>query len=1090
MYTSFVRGEYAAGCQSLPPGDAGQMSATVLTICEGQTAQATPPTGVNLDGNDAGAYILQNLGSASLGQILAENTTGIFPFLPGTMTYGTQYFISYLVGNDTLGLPNLNDPCLSVNAGQPVIFYQNPIANAGIDQTLCGNSVSFSANQLGQGNWTVFSKPLGATANFANPTAATTSATVSTTGVFEFQWEISQNGCKNADLVKITFTDAPMAGPVQKKCNASATQYDLTFDISGGTAPYIITGINGQLVGNQFTSIFLTNNASYSITISDATGCTSVINGSFSCDCTQSAGNMSQTPISVCEGNLANGIFLGGNIQNLGDTLFYILHDGASTNIGTIFQSSPKPEFSFQPPLIFGKTYFISAVVTSVLPNGQPDFNSACLDLAQGQPVVFHPKPSATLAGDATICLGDAANLTFNCLGDGPFSVVYSDGTQNFTQTVGTSGVFSKNISPTISTTYTLISVNDSNSPACSTNLTGKVTVAVGQPASANIKPKFEVCNNPLFGSIVDFSTLILSGDATGNWVDFDNSGATGSFPVLNFDGLAAGVYVFKYTTAAAQAPCPQQTYSVALTVKDCQCPSVETSAPAPICNSAGPFNLQSITVTPAPGVWTITNAPTGSTAVISGNNLNITGSLPGNYELTFTLNPLPQLGCPTNSVEILKVEKAVSAGVAGAAAEFCRGEDWAIDLFSLFDTAPDLGGNWTETSVVPTPSGAFSVATATVFTKNLPAGMFKFKYKIAGTAPCPSDEQTVLIIIHPDPIAQAGTDATLDCFGTPVNLGGPGTSTGNGYSYFWQKDGQPLSGANQPNLSVTQPGNYRLEVVEVPLGCKKTDDVEVTQSVAANGLFPKIIPILCANQSTGTISLDSIVGGSPPFLFSLNGSAFSNQSIWTGLAAGTYEIKIQDVKGCEATETVEILAPMGLTVNLGPDLLINLGDSLTVLAQVQAGISPIDTLIWTPLLNLSQAGQPLQSFRPLRSQNLTLTAVDENGCRETNQIFIEVDKTRHVFVPNAFQPESGSNGFFTIYGGQDVVKIKSFKVFDRWGDLVFSNQNFLPNDPTLGWDGVSKGKKMAPMVFVWWAEVLFVDGETKIYKGDVTIGK
>ena len=65
---------------------------------------------------------------------------------------------------------------------------------------------------------------------------------------------------------------------------------------------------------------------------------------------------------------------------------------------------------------------------------------------------------------------------------------------------------------------------------------------------------------------------------------------------------------------------------------------------------------------------------------------------------------------------------------------------------------------------------------------------------------------------------------------------------------------------------------------------------------------------------------------------------------------------------------------------------------------------------------------------------------------------------------------------------------VKSFLVFDRWGNALHEYHNFQPNDPATGWNGVYKGQPMNPGVFVYYAEVLFKDGETEIFKGDVTL--
>ena len=48
--------------------------------------------------------------------------------------------------------------------------------------------------------------------------------------------------------------------------------------------------------------------------------------------------------------------------------------------------------------------------------------------------------------------------------------------------------------------------------------------------------------------------------------------------------------------------------------------------------------------------------------------------------------------------------------------------------------------------------------------------------------------------------------------------------------------------------------------------------------------------------------------------------------------------------------------------------------------------------------------------------------------------------------------------------------------------------KDFMPNSPTIGWDGSYKGNPMNPGVFVWVAEIEFIDGQREIFKGDVTV--
>ena len=110
-----------------------------------------------------------------------------------------------------------------------------------------------------------------------------------------------------------------------------------------------------------------------------------------------------------------------------------------------------------------------------------------------------------------------------------------------------------------------------------------------------------------------------------------------------------------------------------------------------------------------------------------------------------------------------------------------------------------------------------------------------------------------------------------------------------------------------------------------------------------------------------------------------------------------------------------------------------------------------------------------------------------------TAQIVIDVDKNRNVFIPNVFSPNGdGSNDVFKPFIGAGVESVNSFKVFDRWGEIVYERPNDAPplnNDSSIdGWDGTFNGRRMNPGVFVYLIEVAFVDGLTLLYRGDVTI--
>jgi gliding motility-associated-like protein len=96
-------------------------------------------------------------------------------------------------------------------------------------------------------------------------------------------------------------------------------------------------------------------------------------------------------------------------------------------------------------------------------------------------------------------------------------------------------------------------------------------------------------------------------------------------------------------------------------------------------------------------------------------------------------------------------------------------------------------------------------------------------------------------------------------------------------------------------------------------------------------------------------------------------------------------------------------------------------------------------------------------------------------------------------YVPNAFSPnDDGGNDFFTIHfvANNFITNVKSVKIFNRWGALVFENNNILPNSSVTLWDGVFKGEKMNSGVFVWMMEMELLDGGSQLFSGDLNIVK
>jgi gliding motility-associated-like protein len=300
--------------------------------------------------------------------------------------------------------------------------------------------------------------------------------------------------------------------------------------------------------------------------------------------------------------------------------------------------------------------------------------------------------------------------------------------------------------------------------------------------------------------------------------------------------------------------------------------------------------------------------------------------------------------------------------------------------------------------------------------------------------------------------------------------------------SYLWD------TGATSAALSNLGAGAYTVTVTD-GAGCASQAQAVLSAPppivVQASGQAPN-----CLDDRSGSILVERIEGGAAPFEYSLDGQFFASLGdlpfAIPALPAGSYQLTVQDVNDCQAQLQIGIPAALELTLDLGPDRTIKLGDSTRL--QPQANFAIAD-FAWSPAEGLSDPAVLAPHARPAETVVYTLTARDSAGCSAADAITIFVDKKLRVYAPNAFSPNGdGNNDFFTLFAGPEVRQITLFRIFDRWGNQLFEAGPLQPNQPTLGWDGTFRGSPMGPGVYVFYAEVEFVDGVTELVKGEVLL--
>ena len=174
------------------------------------------------------------------------------------------------------------------------------------------------------------------------------------------------------------------------------------------------------------------------------------------------------------------------------------------------------------------------------------------------------------------------------------------------------------------------------------------------------------------------------------------------------------------------------------------------------------------------------------------------------------------------------------------------------------------------------------------------------------------------------------------------------------------------------------------------------------------------------------------------------------------------------------------------MQVDAGLDTSISLGQKITLLAVPN---NPSVNFQWSPadLVTCSTCQTTLAG--PLRTVRFQIEITDAAGCKAVDQLLVTVVKNRPVYIPNGFTPDlDGNNDFFTLYGGPAARRIRRLQIYDRWGEQMFDTKDIPLGQEPLGWNGTYRNQSMPSGVYVYVAEVEFIDDEVLIFKGDLTL--
>ncbi|NNV54181.1 PKD domain-containing protein, partial [Limnovirga soli] len=359
-------------------------------------------------------------------------------------------------------------------------------------------------------------------------------------------------------------------------------------------------------------------------------------------------------------------------------------------------------------------------------------------------------------------------------------------------------------------------------------------------------------------------------------------------------------------------------------------------------------------------------------------------------------------------------------------------------------------------------------------------AGIYPIQLTVSTVNKC-LDSAYKFIAIHPAPVIAITNPANI-CLGSSAIIQAEGAM-----KYIWKDQDNNIINKEDSFIKVSPTSNTTYSLIGYnEFGCSQvqTTNLKVVQPFVMSATKGDSICIgtqikLSANGATNYSWFPSN---------SLNSSTAA-QVIAKPDATTTYTVIGRDNFNCFAdTASMTVVVGKPGILQIGSDTIMQAGNIFTFKPVTT---NPIVSWSWSGADGLSCYNCPSPTYKPGKEVCIKCSVTDVYGCVVADTLCIKTFcPNASVFLPNAFTPDGDGINDKLMVQGKGIQSVKSFRVFNRWGELVFEKTNFSPGDPAYGWDGTVRGKPAPPEVFVWVCEVYCYNGSLSVFKGNSAVIK
>ena len=309
--------------------------------------------------------------------------------------------------------------------------------------------------------------------------------------------------------------------------------------------------------------------------------------------------------------------------------------------------------------------------------------------------------------------------------------------------------------------------------------------------------------------------------------------------------------------------------------------------------------------------------------------------------------------------------------------------------------------------------------------------------------------------------------------------------------STLWTFGDGGTSSAESPAHNYTQPGFYKVTLqVTTQTNCTSSfsDTVLVYRTPAPSIQSRDTICVNTAELFEGQLAAaDTLTNWQWNFANGQTSTGQSSNATFNTPGDYTIQLTTSNKINCKATTSKSIhVPPLPTAVAVQDPITIPVGTGTNLMMTYTGQITSYN---WLPTTRLSCTNCPTPFANPQYTTKYSVEVADRFGCVNSGDItVIVVCGKENVVIPNTFSPNGDGRNEYFYPKGTGLFRVKSMRIFNRWGEIVFEKNEFTANDASAGWNGMFKGKLASPDTYIYTMEILCENNTIIPVKGNVTL--